>query len=36
MSFLGAEPYDKLGYNSGNSRNGSYARKFETNMGLFS
>lgn len=34
--FLGYEPYDKLGYNSGNSRNGSYARKFETNMGLFS
>ena len=28
-AFLGYEPYDKLGYNSGNSRNGSYARKFE-------
>ena len=26
-AFLGYEPYDKLGYNSGNSRNGSYARK---------
>lgn len=31
--FLGYEPYDKLGYNSGNSRNGSYARKFETKYG---
>ena len=28
-AFLGYEPYDKLGYNSGNSRNGSYARKHE-------
>ena len=27
------EPYDKLGYNSGNNRNGSYARKFETKYG---
>ncbi|NVH34185.1 transposase, partial [Streptococcus thermophilus] len=26
-AFLGYEPYDKLGYNSGNSRNGSYAWK---------
>ncbi|MCE2309272.1 transposase, partial [Streptococcus thermophilus] len=25
-AFLGYEPYNKLGYNSGNSRNGSYAR----------
>lgn len=32
-AFLGYEPYDKLGYNSGNSRNGSYARKFETKYG---
>lgn len=30
---VGYEPYDKLGYNSGNSRNGSYARKFETKYG---
>ena len=36
-AFLGYEPYDKLGYNSGNSRNGSYARKFEIKYGrLFS
>ena len=33
LAFLGYEPYDKLGYNSGNSRNGSYARKFETKYG---
>ena len=32
-AFLGYEPYDKLGYNSGNSRNGSYARKLETKYG---
>ncbi len=32
-AFLGYEPYDKLDYNSGNSRNGSYARKFETKYG---
>ena len=32
-AFLGYEPYDKLGYNSGNSRNGSYACKFETKYG---
>ena len=32
-AFLGYEPYDKVGYNSGNSRNGSYARKFETKYG---
>ena len=31
--FLGYEPYEKVGYNSGNSRNGSYARKFETKYG---
>ena len=36
-AFLGYEPYDKLGYNSGNSSNGSYARKFEIKYGrLFS
>ena len=29
-AFLGYEPYEKVGYNSGNSRNGTYARKFET------
>ena len=29
-TFLGSEPYEKVGYNSGNSRNGTYARKFET------
>ncbi len=29
-AFLGSEPYEKVGYNSGNSRNGTYARKFET------
>ena len=29
-AFLGYEPYDKVGYNSGNSRNGMYSRKFET------
>ena len=32
-AFLGYEPYEKVGYNSGNSRNGSYARKFETKYG---
>ena len=32
-AFLGYEPYDKLGYNSGNSRNGSYSRQFETKYG---
>ena len=26
-AFLGYEPYEKVGYNSGNSRNGTYARK---------
>ena len=29
-AFLGYEPYDKAGYPTGNSRNGTYARKFET------
>ena len=28
-AFLGYEPYDKLGYNSGNSRNGRHARKLD-------
>ena len=34
-SVLGYEPYDVSGYNSGNSRNGSYTRKFETKYGIF-
>ena len=29
-AFLGYEPYEIVGYNSGNSRNGTYAHKFET------
>ena len=29
-AFLGYEPYDKAGYLIGNSRNGTYSRKFET------
>lgn len=32
-AFLGYEPYDKVGYNSENSRNGTYSRKFETKYG---
>jgi len=32
-AFLGSEPYGKVGYNSGNSRNGTYSRKFETKYG---
>ena len=28
-ALLGYEPYDKVGYNSGNSRNGTYSRKFK-------
>ena len=32
-ALLGYEPYEKVGYNSGNSRNGTYARKFETKYG---
>ena len=32
-AFLEYEPYDKVGYNSGNSRNGTYSRKFETKYG---
>ena len=31
--FLGDEPYEKVGYNSGNSRNGTYSQKFETKYG---
>ena len=31
-TFLGYEPYDKVDYNSGNSRNGTYSRKFETKV----
>ena len=32
-AFLGYEHYDKVGYNSGNSRNGTYSWKFETKYG---
>ena len=32
-AFLGDEPYEKVGYNSGNSRNGIYLQKFETKYG---
>ena len=32
-AFLGYEPYEKVGHNSGNSRNGTYSRKFETKYG---
>ena len=32
-AFLGYEPYDKAGYLTGNSRNGTYSRKFETKYG---
>ena len=32
-AFLGYEPYDKVGYPTGNSRNGRYSRKFETKYG---
>lgn len=32
-AFLGYETYDKVGYNSRNSHNGTYARKFETKYG---
>lgn len=32
-SFLDYEPYDPNGYNSGNSRNGSYQRKLKTKFG---
>ncbi|MEZ7622082.1 hypothetical protein [Streptococcus sp. 20925_1_69] len=28
-ALLGYEPYDKVGYNSGNSRNGTYSWKFK-------
>ena len=31
-AFLGYEPYDKVGYNSGNSRNGTYSRKFKVQI----
>ncbi|EPU21741.1 hypothetical protein SAG0135_04120, partial [Streptococcus agalactiae LMG 14609] len=33
-AFLGYEPYDKAGYNTGNSRNGAYTRRFETKYGV--
>ena len=32
-AFLGYEPNDKVGYISGDSSNGTYARKFETKYG---
>ena len=32
-AFFGYEPYEKVGYISGNSRNGTYSRKFETKYG---
>ena len=32
-SFLDYEPYDPSGYNSGNSRNGSYSRNLKTKYG---
>ena len=32
-SFLDYEPYDPIGYNSGNSRNGSYRRNLKTKYG---
>ena len=31
-AFLGYEPYEKVGYNSGNSRNGTYLRKFKVQI----
>ncbi|MCA2389327.1 MULTISPECIES: IS256 family transposase [Lactococcus] len=33
-AFLGYEPYEKEGCNTGNSRNGTYSRQFETKYGL--
>ncbi len=35
-AFLGYEPYEKSGYNTGNSRNGTYSRQFETKYGTVS
>ena len=32
-ALLDYEPYDKAGYLTGNSRNGTYSRKFETKYG---
>ena len=31
-ALLGYEPYDKVGYNSGNCRNGTYPRKFKVQI----
>ena len=31
-ALLGYEPYDKVGYNSGNNRNGTYSRKFKVQI----
>ena len=31
-ALLGYEPYDKIGYNSGNRRNGTYSRKFKVQI----
>lgn len=33
-ALLDYEPYDKAGYLTGNSRNGTYSRKFETKYGI--
>lgn len=33
-AFLGYESYKKEDYNTGNSRNGTYSRRFETKYGL--
>ncbi|NYS49263.1 transposase [Streptococcus danieliae] len=32
-AFLGYEPYSQEGYNTGNSRNGSYTRTLDTKYG---
>lgn len=32
-AFLGYNPYDRSGWNTGNSRNGSYVRKLKTQFG---
>ncbi|MCZ3864536.1 transposase, partial [Lactobacillus crispatus] len=32
-AFLGYDPYDRAGWNTGNSRNGAYFRKVDTQFG---
>ena len=32
-AFLGYDPYDRTGWNTGNSRNGAYFRKVNTQFG---